>query len=236
MGVESFLKYVTKGVDSPNASQHNIMVRLLKAHEKRHHYVRNRDDVRITKTENLEEVEAFSTYVVSDIESDVKNSLSYSVEEFEAENTDVFDVVIASGVTGWGNFGNFPVQARIGGTPPGIGGNVGPRTGETTLIGNAPGFRYLGASNLAGVGWVIRDRGVALGQGTMVVTSGGEGGTPGTFDLEGVGFSSGFDGWDHDTELEVVNVFSDEASDGLIVQFKWDANSQQYVSTDVECA
>jgi hypothetical protein len=126
------------------------------------------------------------------------------------------------------------VLAKIAATFPSIGTLVGPKSGQDSLYSTYPGFRFLGDSGITGVGWVIRDRGIATGGGN-IITSSGQSGVPATFELEDVTFSSGFNGWDGTSDLEVVNTFGDTAEAGLHVQFKWDAASGAYVSTDVEC-
>jgi hypothetical protein len=230
---EDRLKKVRAGLDAPSASQQNLIVDILKENAKGYQdrRIRPRDDVRIFG----EDLEPYKVYQISEIYDSNRGRLLYLVDGVEPNNTDNFDVIIASGVEGWGNFAyDQPALVEISGTAPAIGAQVGPKTGEDTLLPNFPGFRYLGDTELDNIGWVIRDRGIATGQGE-VITSSGQVGTPAYFELENVAFSSGFDGWDHVTDLEVLNVFSDEACAGQIVQFKWDIAQGEYISTDVEC-
>ena len=125
-------------------------------------------------------------------------------------------------------------MAKITGSFPAIGGMIGPCHGKTTLLPNYPGFRFLGETDVDNVGWVIRDRGIATGEG-FIIASSGQAGQPEFFELENVKFSSGFCGWDGTTDLQVYNSFSDTAAAELKVQFKWDAYTGAYVSTDVAC-
>jgi len=234
MPLSDQLKHVTAGKDRPSASQQNIIVDILKP---RPSYHRPRvqfpcDIVRI-------EAASYASYEVvqiDDIVSIAPRQIVYSTKTFVAPNADDFEILICSGWPGMASFGYHPIMAKVAGTSfPAIGALVGPKHGQAELYPNYPGFRFLGESNLPDIGWVIRDRGIATGQG-QIITSSGQTGTPSTFELDTVSFSSGFNGWDGTTSLEVVNVFSDTAAADLIVQFKWDANLGAYVSTDVECA
>ena len=225
------LHEVTKG-DRPSASQQNIIVRTLKKSirdGRQRNFTLLPWRVRVSNGWT-----AFETLQIDDIVSDARRALAYSTQALSCPNSDNFDVLICDGASGWASFGLTPVLAAIDGSSPVIGAQVGPLHGEDALRSGQPGFRYLGDSNISGVGWVIRDRAIATGQG-YVITSSGQTGIPASFELETVTFSSGFDGWDHISDLSVVNVFGDTAEAGIIVQFKWDVYTGEYVSTDVEC-
>jgi hypothetical protein len=230
MSLADKLKYVRKGVDVPTASQQNLIVDILKHPRIENRFRRSVEDVRITTS-----ISPYKAYMITDIESSKKGRLAYSVESMDAPNADDFEVLIASPIKGWANFGFKPILAEVDySSEPAIGELVGPKHGETELQAGYPGFRYLGGTDLSHIAWVIRDRGIATGEGT-IISSSGQTGTPEYFELDAVTFSSGFDGWDHSTDLSVLNVFSDTAANDLTVQFKWDAARSEYVSTDVEC-
>jgi len=222
---------VKKG-DRSSASQQNIIVDALK---KRTVDLRQRNFTTLPWRVRVSNGwTAFEVVEIDDVMSDARRALAYSTQTLDCPNSDNFDILICDGASGWASFGYTPILASIAGSAPSIGGQVGPYHGEADLRTGWPGFRYLGGSNISGVGWVIRDRGIATGQGE-VITSSGQSGVPEIFELDTVTFSSGFDGWDHSTDLEVTNVFGDTAEAGLIVQFKWDVYTEAYVSTDVEC-
>ncbi len=235
MALSDRLRHVQALKDSPSASQQNLIVDILKGLPP---YANARpakplDSIRVV--DEPSNWEAFTVLQLDAIISYDPLCLGYSSKVFDAPNSDNFEIIICDGAENWGSFGFHPVKAKIAGTSfPAVGSFVGPRHGETDLTATYPGFRFLGRSDIDYVGWVIRDRAIATGQGA-IITSSGQSGTPSYFELESVTFSSGFNGWDGTTPLEVRNVFTDTAEAGLIVQFKWDAYTGEYVSTDVEC-
>jgi hypothetical protein len=231
MPLSDKLRFVRAGIDIPSASQQNTIVRILKEHGYYRGPIQPPDDaVRI-----IDNWTAYEVVQIDDIVSIARKAIAYDTKTFSAPNSDNFDILICDGATGWASFGFRPIMAKVAGASfPSIGAMLGPKHGESELYASYPGFRFLGESPIDNVGWVIRDRGIATGQGE-VITSSGQTGTPDNFELEAVKFSSGFDGWDHTSDLTVVNTFSDEASAGMLVQFKWDAYSGAYISTDVEC-
>lgn len=231
-GLSDRLKHVVAGRDRPSAEQQNIIVDILQSSShRRGSGQRPFDTVGVTNGWI-----AFRPLQISDIDSISPGCIAYSTKTFDAPNTDKFEMLICEGVEGLASFGYHPILASIAGSSfPSIGEMCGPKHGETSLYANYPGFRFLGESDLTGIGWVIRDRGNATGQGT-IITSSGQSGVPTHFELENVTFSAGFNGWDHSSDLSVHNTFGDTAEAGLIVQFKWDVASEEYVSTDVSCA
>ena len=189
------LRYVRKGIDAPTAEQQNLIVSILKNRNKVLPYRKNEDDVRVTSGT------AYKCYAIDTIKSEKRGRLSYSLETIDAPNSDDYEVVIVSGVKGWANFGFRPILAEIDySSAPDIGECVGPKHGQNELQRFEPGFRYLGPSSVSHIGWVIRDRGIATGEGS-IITSSGQTGTPTYFELESVTFSSGFNGWDGTSDL-----------------------------------
>jgi len=233
MGVEQ-LKHVKRG-DRPSASQQNIIVDELRKRANRDGRQYKYQQIAPDKVRVQDQWVAYQVYQIDDILSVQRRGIAYSLKTVNPSNSDNYDVLICDGAENWASFGFRPIMAKITGSFPAIGGMIGPCHGETTLLPNYPGFRFLGETDVDNVGWVIRDRGIATGEGS-IITSSGQAGQPEFFELESVKFSSGFDGWDHTTDLTVTNSFSDEAEAGLLVQFKWDAYTGAYVSTDVECA
>ena len=231
MGLSDKLRHVRAGLDRPSAAQQNIIVDLLKQNPHYKGPVQNPSDYfRVTAA-----WDAYSVIQIEDIGSNARGCISYGGKTFAAPNSDNFEILICDGTINWASFGFRPVMALISGVSfPAIGAYVGPKSGEVGLYANYPGFRFIGESPVTGIGWVIRDRATATGQGTIITSSGQEG-TPASFQLESVTFSSGFNGWDGTSDLEVINSFGDTAAAGLLVQFKWDAGVGAYVSTDVEC-
>lgn len=232
------LKYVRAWRDRPSAGQQNLIVDILK--HKGFSQGGPQDTYELRHIPTDEAVAPYGVVLVTGLTSGKRGKFLYATEPFVGLNTDEFEVIINGGKAlgigdcGWGTFGYKPCLAAVS-SAVSIGDQVGPSHGDSTLMPGYPGFRYLGASNLTGIGWVLRDRGPAMGMGT-IITSSGQTGTPATFILDNVSFSHGFASWDGTSDFEVTNVFSDTAASGLKVQFKWDAYTGAYVSTDVECA